>query len=282
MHVKPATTYKEQVNRIISHGFIVNDEQKLIDFLKTANYYRFSAYFLPFKRYKHNTINISRIIELYRFDSELRAWLFEIIEHIEFYTRTQLAYYLAHKYGSLSYINADIFDKRHNHKKFLEKIEKAILDNRRTLVVQHHKNNYNGNFPIWVIIEMFSTGMLSIMYADLKISDRKEIAKTSFNIREKQLSSWLKNLTDLRNKCAHYTRFYFWNFSSIPQSISKNKQLDRTLFSQVQMLSILCANDNLWNHYYMPKLSRLIASYENSIKLKDIGFPDNWKEILSK
>ncbi len=175
-----------------------------------------------------------------------------------------------------------MFSRRHNHNKFLEKIEKAISDNSRTLVVQHHKNNYNGNFPIWVIIEMFSTGMLSIMYADLKISDRKEIAKNSFNIRENQLRSWLKILTDLRNKCAHYTRFYFWNFSSIPQSININEQLDRTLFSQIQVLSILCANDGLWNQYYMPKLSKLIKSYEKSIKLNDIGFPDNWKEILLK
>ncbi len=46
MDLKPATTYEEQVNRIIEHGFIVEDKNELSEFLKTANYYRFSAYFL--------------------------------------------------------------------------------------------------------------------------------------------------------------------------------------------------------------------------------------------
>ncbi len=178
-------------------------------------------------------------------------------------------------------MEADIFNKKHNHDKFLEKIRKAISDNSRTLVVKHHNNKYDAKFPIWVIIEMFSTGMLSIMYSDLKMQDRKNIAKNSFNVKEAQLRSWLKVLTDLRNKCAHYTRFYFWNFSSTPRAINANENLDRTLFSQIQVLSILCADNNLWNNYYMPKLNKLICKYSKSINLKDIGFSDNWENILT-
>ncbi|WP_243175966.1 Abi family protein [Dorea hominis] len=38
-----------------------------------------------------------------------------------------------------------------------------------TSVVQHHKEKYGGNFPIWVIVEFFSMGMLSYFYFPLYI-----------------------------------------------------------------------------------------------------------------
>lgn len=73
-----------------------------------------------------------------------------------------------------------------------------------TLVVQHHKEKYNGQFPIWVIIEFFSMGMLSYLYADLKSADQKMIAKKSYHKSSVCLKSWLRCLTDLRNRCAQY------------------------------------------------------------------------------
>jgi len=48
-------------------------------------------------------------------------------------------------------------------------------ENRRTLVVKHHQGKYGGQFPIWVIIEFFSMGMLSYCYSDLKSEDQKTI-----------------------------------------------------------------------------------------------------------
>ncbi|NMX12571.1 Abi family protein [Mobiluncus mulieris] len=60
-----------------------------------------------------------------------------------------------------------------------------------------------------MIIEFFSTGMLSFTYADLKRQDRKRIARAAFNTGDQQLESWLRAFTELRNKCAHYTRLYF-------------------------------------------------------------------------
>ncbi|WP_419041775.1 Abi family protein [Holdemanella porci] len=52
-------------------------------------------------------------------------------------------------------------------------------------------------FPIWVIIEFFSMGMLSYLYADLKSADQKMIAKKSYHTSSVCLKSWLRCLTDL-------------------------------------------------------------------------------------
>ncbi|MCV0015015.1 hypothetical protein [Mobiluncus mulieris] len=44
---------------------------------------------------------------------------------------------------------------------------------------------------MWVIIEFFSTGMLSFTYADLKRQDRKRIARVAFNTRvSNRLCKW--------------------------------------------------------------------------------------------
>ena len=87
--------------------------------------------------------------------------IFGIIEHIEVYFRTQIAYYAAHKYGALGYLDESMFSEKHNNTIYLEKIAACIEENANTLVVKHHKQKYEGKFPLWVIIEFFSVGMLS-------------------------------------------------------------------------------------------------------------------------
>ena len=122
----------------------------------------------------------------------------------EYHVMAQLAYYCGHTYGSLGYLNPDIYNEKHNAEKFKRLIDICVEENKMTLVVQHHKEKYNGQFPIWVIIEFFSIVMLSYLYADLKSADQKMIAKKSYHTSSVCLKSWLRCLTDLRNRCAHY------------------------------------------------------------------------------
>lgn len=50
----------------------------------------------------------------------------------------------------------------------MKHVNTCINENQRTLVVKHHIANYDGHFPIWVLIEYFSIGMLSYFYRDLR------------------------------------------------------------------------------------------------------------------
>lgn len=102
-------------------------------------------------------------------------------------------------YGALGYLNPDIYNERHNDDKFKRLLDICIEENKMTLVVQHHKKKYSGHFLIWVIIEFFSMGMLSYLYADLKSVDQKKIARELYHTSSVCLKSWLRCLTDLRN-----------------------------------------------------------------------------------
>lgn len=284
LFTKNPITYDEQVERIKEKGFIIDDFEACKEFLKHANYYRLLAYYLPFKKKDGNYlagIYFKRIQRIYDFDSNLRSWLSRIIEQIEFYIRTQIAYHISFKYGPLGYMDSSIFNSHHDDLAFKEKISKCILDNNRTLVVKHHNKKYGGQFPIWVIIEFFPIGMLSYFYADLLTKDKKIIASTSFNTNIDCLESWLRCLTDLRNRCAHYSRLYYWIFSAIPKNIpNSNYTFDRKLFSQILMLKYLFPDKNKWNNVILNDLDTLINNYLPDISLKHIGFPQNWIELL--
>ncbi len=282
--IKQPKTYEEQVAIIKEKGFIVEDEQECIAFLKKANYYRLSAYFLPFKRKDGSYVpetKFDKVAHIYEFDGRMRAVLFQCIEEIEFYLRTQFSYFSGHTYGALGYLNDDNYSDKHKGDIFRQKINKCIKDNSQTRVVTHHMEKYGGKFPIWVIIEFFSMGMLSHFFADLKTNDQKTLAKELYEISPRFLNSWLKCITDLRNQCAHYSRLYSWIFTATP-AIPKevNFKANRKLFSQLMMLKFLYPEKNRWNAKIFTEIEALIEEYKEYISLNHIGFPKNWEKLL--
>jgi abortive infection bacteriophage resistance protein len=284
IRIKKPTTYKQQIALIEAKGFRVEDEKSSIQFLNQANYYRLSAYFLPFKKKDgtyFSSVNFSRIQRIYEFDSRIRTLVFQAIEQIELFTRTQFSYHLAHTYGALGYLNDSTYTTRHNSEMFHSKIQACIEENKRTPVVQHHMQKYNGQFPIWVIIEFFSMGMLSYLYADMQSVDKKKLAHDSFQTSTACLESWLRCLTDLRNRCAHYSRLYYWSFPAIPKMPKDcNYTADRRLFSQLLMLKYLYPDKQRWNSHILVEIETLVTEYLPDISLKHIGFPSDWKNIL--
>ncbi len=106
--MKQPKTFAQQVEIIKEkEGFIIDNDTECIRFLKQANYYRLSAYFLPFRGWDvfFSNINFHRIQRIYEFDSRLCGVLFNYIEKVELYLRTQLAYYSGHVHGALGYMD---------------------------------------------------------------------------------------------------------------------------------------------------------------------------------
>jgi len=287
MKVKSPKTYDEQVEILRNRGCVITDDVAAVEFLKRTNYYRFSGYLVAFKQpddiYVDDT-NFERVASIYTFDQNLRGILTKAVGEIEVFSKSMIAYHHAHKYGSLGYLNADNFNKKHNHELFVEQFDSAIRNNKSTLFVKHHIKKYEGNFPIWVAIELFTMGMTSLFYADLKIDDKKAIAK-EFNTDYVHLESWLHNTTVLRNICAHYGRLYnvrYHQSPKLPREYAKFADTNmRSLFKQLYMLKLLYSNfRNEWNNSIVTPLSALVEKHEKHLDLKTMGFPVNWKKAL--
>lgn len=279
--VKLPTTYKEQIEKLRSRGCIINDDVACEAILKNIGYYRLSAYFLPFKtsdgKYRGG-ISFARIYYIYEFDRKLRNLIFSAIEVIEVSLKSKLSYFHSQKYGPLGYLDPTSFNSKHNDKKFKENISREIDNNRKVLFVKHHIEHYNGNFPLWVISELFTFGMLSYFYNDLTTADKKTFAGANY----KEMVSWLRCCTDLRNICAHYGRLYYRIFSAMPTGFRITEPAKRRLWGAMLTVKALYPSPEKWNLEFMPALEALFEEYKEDIDLYHMALPNDWSDQLRK
>lgn len=283
--LKAPTTYEQQLEILERRNVVVDDRELCIKLLASVNYYRFTAYFLPFKHIGGDYcegLRFQRVYRIYEFDRILRGILFSALEEVEVYLRAKFAYFHAHKYGAEGYMDPANFSKAHVADKFQENIQREIANNRRSAFVIHHNSRYGGHFPIWVIVELFTFGMLSRFYSDLKTPDQKQLARELYATIPQNIISWLRCCTDLRNICAHYGRLYFRKFPAIPANVAAGPRQKERLWGAVLALKNLYPSAEKWNNETLPQLNALFEKYSSDILLQHIGFPDDWLTQLTK
>lgn len=281
--LKEPTTYQEQLDILQKRNIVIDDPERCTSILESVNYYRFTAYFLPFKL-KDGTyrsgIRFQRVYQIYEFDRKLRGILFSALEEVEIYLRAKFAYFHAHKYGAEGYMEAANYSSHHQAEKFKENLSREISSNKRSAFVIHHNEHYDGHFPIWAVVELFTFGMLSRFYSDMKTSDQKYLARELYGTVPKNVISWLRCCTDLRNICAHYGRLYFRIFPATPASVDATASQARQLWGAVLALKALYPDGEKWNAETLQQLCALLEEYHDDIVLGHIGFPEDWSQKL--
>lgn len=211
----------------------------------------------------------------------MRNLIFSAVEEIELMMRTQLSYFHSMKYGALGYKDPQNFNKKHNVKRFEEHLEKAVNQNGEQIFVKHHISKYDSQFPLWVIVELFTMGEISFFFSDMLKTDKKYLAKELFKTSDFNVSSWLLCLTNIRNYCAHYSRLYYNKFGTMPATPRNFPYtLGDRVFDYILVVKFLYPDKDKWNHIFMENLKALLEEYEGSIKMEHIGFPNNWEELL--
>ncbi|GIW48989.1 MAG: ABC transporter permease [Caloramator sp.] len=280
--IKKAKTFEEQIEILKSRNLVIKDESEAISILQRVNYYRLSAYMLTFKENdKFNEgITFDDVYNLYKFDKELRNLILPVLESIEVAFRTHIAYLIAHKYGPLGYEDKNNFKNEKYHADMKNKLQEEI-NRSDELFVKHHINNYDGVFPIWVVIELTSFGTLSKIYSNLKDDDQDDIAKNFYGTKGEYLKTWLHTLSNLRNICAHYGRLYNRKFTVTPKLFKADKKrgiINDSLFANLFVMGRLLKQKTEWKHF-VTKLEALVEQYDK-VDLKCLGFPNDWIEIL--
>ena len=280
MKLKPFFSYDQQIEELRRKGIDLSHDE-CIKFLENVNYYRFSAYLLPYKG-KLQGVSFQKIKRVYEFDSKLRALILPVIERIEVMFRSRIAYHFSSLYGAEGYLDARNFSRRHNQEKFKAYLEKCIKENQQSLVIQHHEKKYGGHYPLWVLIEFFSMGMLSYFFSDLNRSDKKSIVKSmGYSQSDREIESWLRCLTILRNKCAHYSRLYYAVFPSIPLfEDGLDLSIERTLFPQILMLKSLLNDPVEWDRLFRKPFDAIMEEYQDAISLNHLGLSNDWENII--
>ena len=288
--LKKPLTFEEQIDRLIhEHALSIVDRDAAIDILSHVNYYRLSAYGIGLKQ-PNNTekyvpgITIQTLYDLYSFDSQLRSILLPIIESIEIDLRAKISYHLAMTYGADGYYNPANFqaktDKHGNsiHKVTLDKFATEVARQKNLPCVIHHNQVYDGRFPIWVAVELFTFGMLSSLYSVMYPNDQMTIAN-QYGTDPRHLSSWFLSLVELRNICAHYGRIYNMPLKQTAKLYKEYQSYQcNRLFSVLLVIKRLTSSTEHWD-IFLNRLIALIQKYPVA-NLDFMGFPHHWEQIL--
>ncbi|MFP4466909.1 MAG: Abi family protein [Candidatus Goldiibacteriota bacterium] len=227
-YTKPALTIEEQIRLLKSRGLLFYNEDNARKAVKQINYYRLSAYCIPFETRRHQfekDVSFEDVLGLYEFDRCLRFLIDEALEVIEISLRAQISYYLARKYGAFSHEEQKNFfiSRKFNYSEWLNKVHEEIRRSNE-IFIKHYKNKYNDFpvIPIWMAVEVMSFGSLSVIYHNLKRPDQKAVA-AEYCLHYRVLASWLHTFTYIRNICAHHSRL--WNKElSIAMEVPKKEE----------------------------------------------------------
>lgn len=280
-------TIDEQIQNLQKLKLTINDIAYAKTFLNKVSYFRFvKAYSLGLKTpdgfYKPG-VDFDMLVELYQFNRVFRQSLFTQIERIEVTLRCRLSNYFSNKYGVLGYENVNNFQNQSHYEQFLSEKNRETRQNRRSPFIRNFQTNYtDGKIPFYALVEIFTFGTLSKFLKNMKVADKKQLAK-SYNINYPYLESWIESLAFVRNVCAHYGRLYNSSFPKTPRlykEYTENHIGNHRVFASILCMKELLPHDHKWKEFILT-LREMKSDYPH-VDWKTMDFPENWQTILLK
>ncbi len=314
---KPYLTFEDQLKLLKSRGLEVTNDSVALEYLRRLGYYRLSGYWYPLRKLLPLTDQQTKLVRprrsdefvqdarfqdvvaLYVFDKKLRLLILDAIERIEVAFRVDIAYLLGEK-DPFAYTNPDLlhghFTKKIDlktgktkYEEWLSKHEQLIKRSKEDFV-EHYKEKYGLPLPIWVAIELWDFGLLSVFYKGMAVKDKAIIAQ-KYNIPDWQvMESWLRSLNYVRNVVAHHSRL--WNRNLIDQpklakagtmpafdSFIGNTNMTSRVYIVLCILAhymkVICPRST-----WQKRVVELMHSFPNSnyITIRDMGFPSEWAQ----
>lgn len=288
-NLKPHKSLADQVSLLQSRGLIISDPAAAEQFLFDTNYYRLSGYLHDFKvpgtdRYVQG-LTFEFLKQIYDFDRRFARIIMYALEDVEETLKSRFSYTVTshNPTDPLIYLRPTIYRDYQPYIKFLSLFYSEVDANSNLPFVKHHNQHYNGQLPMWVAVELFTMGNLYSLFQNLNSTYQKELAR-SYNTGPVQLENWIENMTYTRNHIAHYMRLYNFNFGRTPKKChnhSKYSGSSNMIFDQIYVAAQMYSDPDDWNTYVLPELEALFASYSGIINLSSIGFPANWKTLLT-
>ena len=290
-YTKQPITVEEQIEILKQRGLIIDDEAEAVDVLERVSYFRLACYWRPMEL--DNVLHVfkpgshfSNVLTLYRFDSELKAFLFSSIQHIEIAVRTRMIQQFSMKYGSFWFMNQQLFTSEEIFENHFNNLRKAIERTNEDFILEHFRRYDAPDMPpAWKTLELATLGTLSRMYSNFSDNAVKKQVARSFTIPQHEfMRNWLENLTVVRNICAHHARLWN-NFSSIqirlphqlPHSWLTNFDIpEGRLYPQLCCIAYwLRAIDP--QSTFVADFKALLQKYP-TVDAAAMGFPKGWRQ----
>lgn len=307
MRSKVFKTLDEQITILKDKGLIVSDEDKAKDILFRENYFFISGYRHLFMRsMKDNEFikgtTFEELYAMFLFDRRIRNIMFKFILVIENNIKSIISYSLSRKYGykDKDYLNPKNFSqdpmKVRQVKDVLGKMKRQIrVNGLKHAATFHYMQNY-GYIPMWILVKVLSFGIISELYSILKVEDQLKIAG-NYNLDVETLSIYLSILANYRNVCAHEDILYDHRTQRVIPDTKYHYELNiemtdeeynygkNDLYALVIIMKQMLTDGEFRELVYeigyeIDVLDGKVDTVPLNKILNQIGFPDNWREII--
>ena len=290
---KDPKNIQEQIDFLESRQMSFRDIFKASHLLSNISYYRLKGYWYEMQadvknHIFHKNVYFEDALDLDNFDRHFRLLVFNAIERIEIALRTKLIYQMSISYGAKWYLDETHFHSKNHFDGFLEKIENDIEQSSEEFIVKHYENHPADNPESWKALEVISLNTLSKLYSNLKpqLPEKSRIANEFGLNSHKDLSSWLRTITFIRNLIAHHSRLwnrvmvnkYSWpNNSRYPLlSYFPNEERRKKIFpifSAIIYLNEIISPGNSLKEEFLALVNQFPKT-----PLYKMGFPPKWKQ----
>ena len=293
--IKEFKTYNEQVDILVRRGMDIGDRDEAVFLLQQVSYYRLSGYCYPFREFKNSSradtffpgTRLRDVVDLYRFDSRLRTATFTALTPIELAIRA----HLGHELGRLDpLIHLDPYKfgvtvrtpKEKKYNSWRKRYDRELGSSREDFV-NHHKQKYGGNLPVWAATEIMDWGTLTYLY-ELSPRSVQNTISSQCDLTAPQLRSWLKALNIVRNICAHHGRLFNRVHAISPKLPAQSTHTDldcintdwKRTFGQLTLVQLLLDRLNVGDKKLLPTVVQSFPEVQ-IVPISHMGAPDNWQ-----
>ncbi|MCV6610246.1 MAG: Abi family protein [Amphritea sp.] len=310
---KPYQTATQLCDKLQQEGLDITDRKSAEKVLERCSYYRLKAYFLPFKdpekKIFHPGTTFKDCYDLYLFDSELRLYLFSLIEKIEIGVRSLFDQWMTKETGNpFWYLDSSLFTAKGEQITTISRVRDMFKDSKEEFAKHFRSKYYNEYCPFyrdlppgWVAIELMTFGNLTKLMRNLCESQYNTLkvnrfAKKYLDVEKyKSLCSWIGTIHEVRNHCGHHNRLFNRNLSAptaVKRILSSDLQLVQTrsepqkaevdqmnrLYTAAAVLQKLLSGLG-YEEKMGPVISDLFDKYPVSMHFTaSMGFPEDWKQ----
>ena len=202
--LKPMLNAEEQINHLKNKGikFELISEEDAERYLKeNSNYFKLTSYRKNFQKYteglntgKYIGLDFKMLLDMAIIDMRLRRVLLNIVLDLEHYIKVKILNVIESTTKD-GYIEVIEYINDLKEKGIYEQLEKELKKSFQSIYCKEIAQKYNGDYPVWVFMEIIPFGRLISFYMFLanKVADKKMIDEAYL----------LKNVRELRNACAH-------------------------------------------------------------------------------
>lgn len=273
--------------RAVDSGYIDGDSPAARFIYGRISYQHISEYF-PLLDESTTDLphTIQSIHHLMSFDRSFQALLLKYTGLIELQLRSRYSKEMSTRFGAFAHRNPKLYVDSSYFDDYLKRYSDVVKNAlKRKGSKQARDIERYGDMPIWEAVEEMPFGMVSKLYSMTKNRGVRDAVADSFSCEYQLLKNWLRTLTVVRNRCAHFGKLLGEKIPIMPKQM---KEIDadngNPFYAALMIMRLLRTNsyygdlDLLYSTSLAVELAQLFE--DNALLLNTAKIPENWKELL--